>query len=474
MKRSEIFFSAIQLPVDLLMISLAALSAYYVRNIPQILALRPKLYDITLSGFMEVIFFVAPIFVLIFALEGLYQMRTTRRFWQEAYRVFKATSLVLVIVIVVIFLKREWFSSRFIILAGWGFTVLYITLGRYLIARVQRYHLLKKGTGVHRVLLIGTNGKMQAMNQYLTANRELGYKIVAQVSGVSLHEIKAIRAERGIDEVIVCDPTLTDDEHEKLLDYCQINNIGYRFIPTTLQASRISMQVGILNGEPIIEYQHTPLDGWGKVMKRAFDLFAGSILTLIALPIMGIIALLIRIEDGTGPIIYKNERVGQDGKKFYVYKFRYMLWKHCIAKENPHLEEALAFEKQLIAERNTREGGVLYKIKDDPRKMKVGAFIERYSLDELPQFFNVLRGEMSLVGPRPHQQREVDKYSEYHRRLLTIKPGITGMAQVSGRSDLPFEDEYRLDVYYIENWSLWLDIILCLKTFTALIRRRKN
>lgn len=474
MKRSEIFFSAIQLPVDLLMISLAALSAYYVRNIPQILALRPKLYDITLSGFMEVIFFVAPIFVLIFALEGLYQMRTTRRFWQEAYRVFKATSLVLVIVIVVIFLKREWFSSRFIILAGWGFTVLYITLGRYLIARVQRYHLLKKGTGVHRVLLIGTNGKMQAMNQYLTANRELGYKIVAQVSGVSLHEIKAIRTERGIDEVIVCDPTLTDDEHEKLLDYCQINNIGYRFIPTTLQASRISMQVGILNGEPIIEYQHTPLDGWGKVMKRAFDLFAGSILTLIALPIMGIIALLIRIEDGTGPIIYKNERVGQDGKKFYVYKFRYMLWKHCIAKENPHLEEALAFEKQLIAERNTREGGVLYKIKDDPRKMKVGAFIERYSLDELPQFFNVLRGEMSLVGPRPHQQREVDKYSEYHRRLLTIKPGITGMAQVSGRSDLPFEDEYRLDVYYIENWSLWLDILLCLKTFTALIRRRKN
>lgn len=456
------------------MISLAALSAYYVRNIPQILALRPKLYDITLSGFMEVIFFVAPIFVLIFALEGLYQMRTTRRFWQEAYRVFKATSLVLVIVIVVIFLKREWFSSRFIILAGWGFTVLYITLGRYLIARVQRYHLLKKGTGVHRVLLIGTNGKMQAMNRYLTSNRELGYKIVAQVSGVSLHEIKAIRAERGIDEVIVCDPTLTDDEHEKLLDFCQINNIGYRFIPTTLQASRISMQVGILNGEPIIEYQHTPLDGWGKVMKRAFDLFAGSILTLIALPIMGIIALLIRIEDGTGPIIYRNERVGQDGKKFYVYKFRYMLWKHCIAKENPHLEEALAFEKQLIAERNTREGGVLYKIKDDPRKMKVGAFIERYSLDELPQFFNVLRGEMSLVGPRPHQQREVDKYSEYHRRLLTIKPGITGMAQVSGRSDLPFEDEYRLDVYYIENWSLWLDIILCLKTFTALIRRRKN
>ena len=301
MKRSEIFFSAMQLPIDIVMITLAALSAYYVRNIPQILALRPKLYDITLSSFMEVVFFVAPIFVLIFALEGLYQMRTTRRFWQEAYRVFQATSLVLVIVIVAIFLKREWFSSRFIILAGWGFTVLYVIVGRYLIARIQRYYLLKKGAGVHRVLLIGTNGKMQAMKRYLTSHRELGYKIVAQVSGVSLHQIKEIRKEKGLDEVIVCDSTLTDDEHEKLLDYCQINNVSYRFIPTTLQTARVSMQIGILNGEPIIEYQHTPLDGWGKVMKRVFDLVAGSLLTLLALPIMGIIALLIRLEDGDGP-----------------------------------------------------------------------------------------------------------------------------------------------------------------------------
>ncbi|MBP7061167.1 MAG: sugar transferase [Candidatus Moranbacteria bacterium] len=473
MKRSEIFFSAIQVPVDLLMIALAALSAYAVRNVPQILALRPRLYDISLQSFMEAVLFVAPIFVLIFALEGLYQMRTTRRFWQEAYRVFQATSLVLVIVIVAIFLKREWFSSRFIILAGWGFTVIFVVFGRYLVSRIQRFYLLKKGTGVHRVLLVGTNGKMQDIKRYLTSHRELGYEIVDQVSGISLHQIKEIRAQKGIDEVIVCDPALTDDEHEKLLDYCQINNISYRFIPTTLQASRVSMQVSILNGEPIIEYQHTPLDGWGKVMKRIFDLVGGSMLTLLSLPVMGVIALLIRLEDGSGPIIYRNERVGENGEKFYVYKFRYMQWKWCINKENPHFDEALAYERKLIETRSTRRGP-LYKIKDDPRKTKIGSFIEKYSLDELPQFFNVLKGEMSLVGPRPHQQREVDKYNEYHRRLLTMKPGITGMAQVSGRSDLPFEDEYRLDVYYIENWSLWLDVILCLKTFKALIRRRKN
>ena len=208
-------------------------------------------------------------------------------------------------------------------------------------------------------------------------------------------------------------------------------------------------------------------------MKRIFDLVVGSILTLIAAPLMGIIALLIRLEDSAGPIVYRNERVGQDGKTFFVYKFRYMQWRWCTDTDNPDFEAARQYEQELIATKSVRRGP-LYKIKDDPRKTKTGAFIEHYSLDELPQFFNVLRGDMSLVGPRPHQQREVDKYNEYHRRLLTIKPGITGMAQVSGRSDLPFEDEYRLDVYYIENWSLWLDIVLCLKTFAALVRRRKN
>ncbi len=229
----------------------------------------------------------------------------------------------------------------------------------------------------------------------------------------------------------------------------------------------------IFNGEPIIEFQHTPLDGWGKVLKRGFDIVAGFVLTLFLSPIMLLIAILIKIEDPDGPIIYTNERVGENGERIPVFKFRYMQWKWCINKDNPNFEQALEYEKQLIAERSVR-GGPLYKIKDDPRKTRIGAIIERYSLDELPQFFNVLRGEMSLVGPRPHQKREVEKYSEYHRRLLTIKPGITGMAQVAGRSDLDFEDEYRLDVFYIENWSLWLDIILCFKTAGALIRRRKN
>ncbi len=431
-----------------------------------------RVFNISFQNYLEFTLFVAPFFLLIMAFEGLYTMRATRTFTKEAYGVARAVSLGLVVLVIAVFLNREWFSSRFVILVGWALTVAYIVVARYAIQRVQKWYLVNKGIGMHRVLLIGTNQKMYTLRKLLMNNKKLGYRVVDEIDTASVTRVKEIRAEKGVDEIIVGDPTLTDDEQEKLFDYCQINNITYKYFPTTLQAQRFSMK--IWNGEPIIEFQHTPLDGWGRVLKRTYDIIAGFGLTVLFSPIMLVVAILIKLEDPDGPIIYKNERIGENGEKFFVYKFRYMQWKYCVTKDNPKIEEAMAFEKQLIAEKNVRKGGILYKIKDDPRKMKVGAFIERFSLDELPQFFNVLQGTMSLVGPRPHQEREVERYSEYHRRLLTMRPGVTGMAQVSGRSDLAFEDEYLLDVFYIENWSLWLDIIICLKTAGALVRRRKN
>lgn len=472
MKRSEIYFSTIQVPVDFLMIVLASLSAYYLRSLPMFEGYVSRVFNISLHDYLIFTLTVAPFFLIIIAFEGLYTMRATRSFSKEIYSVVRAVTFGLIILVLAVFLNREWFSSRFVILVSWALAVVYIVVARYLIQRTQKWFLINKNVGIHRVLLIGTNQKMYALRKMLTQNKGLGYRVVDQIETASVVQVKEIRAEKGVDEIIVGDPSLTDDEQEKLFDYCQINNITYKYFPTTLQTPRFSMK--IFNGEPIIEFQHTPLDGWGRVIKRVYDIIAGFGLTVLFSPIMLVVAIMIKLEDPDGPIIYKNERIGENGQKFFVYKFRYMQWKYCVTHDNPQMAEAIAFEKKLIEERNTRKGGVLYKIKDDPRKMKVGAFIERFSLDELPQFFNVLQGTMSLVGPRPHQEREVEKYSEYHRRLLTMRPGVTGMAQVSGRSDLAFEDEYLLDVFYIENWSLWLDVVICLKTAKALIRRRKN
>lgn len=470
MKRSELFFSAIQVPVDFFMIVLAAFTAFYIRNIPELFVGRPKLYNYPLEAYLKIVLVVAPIFILIYALEGLYNIKVTRKFWKETLKIFNATSIGLVIIIVAIFLKREWFSSRFIILAAWGLAVFYVVFARYLIQLIQKWLLRNKGIGVHRVLLIGRNGKMDAVFKIIKRDKNLGYKVVDKIDNAHLKEIKIIKQEKGIDEIILCEPSITDDEQEKLVDYCAIHNIKYKYIPTTLQTSQF--EIGVLSGEPLIEVKNTPLDGWGRILKRVYDIIFSTLAIIITSPITLLTAIAIKL-DSDGPVIYKNERIGNDGEKFFVYKFRYFKNEFCISKDNPNLEKAFAYEKELIATQSVRKGP-LYKIKDDPRKTTVGRFIERYSIDELPQFFNVLFGTMSMVGPRPHQKREVEKYMEYHRRLLTIKPGVTGMAQVSGRSDLDFEDEYKLDLYYIENWSLWLDIQICIKTVGVLFRRRRN
>ncbi len=470
MKRSELFFSAIQVPVDFAMIVLATISAFAIRDIPQILALKPKLYAFPFESYIKIVLIVVPFFILIYAIGGLYDIRVTRKFWRESARVFAATSITLVIIIVAIFLKREWFSSRFIILAGWGLTVIYVSVARYLLQSIQKWLLIRKGIGVHRVFLIGGNEKLYQIKKLLKNNLGLGYRVIGQIGYVNLKKIKEIRKQKGIDEIILGDPSIIDDQQEKLIDFCAINNITYRYIPTTLQTSRF--EIRMLDGEPLLEVRHTPLEGWGRILKRIFDITGSAALIILASPVMLAAAVAIKL-GSQGPVIYKNERIGGDGKKFYVYKFRYMKWEYSINKDNPDLEKALEYEKKLIKERSVRQGP-LYKIKNDPRKTKVGVFVERYSIDELPQLFNVIKGDMSLVGPRPHQKREVEKYHEYHRRLLTIRPGVTGMAQVSGRSDLDFENEYKMDLFYIENWSLWMDIVICLKTIGVLLRRRRN
>ncbi|QQS61507.1 MAG: sugar transferase [Candidatus Moraniibacteriota bacterium] len=471
MKRSELFFSGIQVPIDFLAIALAATTAYWIRNIPEVIIFNNRLYEFSYGDYINVVLLIIPFLLGIFAFEGLYSIRITRSFISEIGRVFRALSIGLVIVIVMIFLQNEWFASRFIILATWILATFYVVIFRFILLFIQRQLLLRRGIGVHRVLLINGSEKTKFFSRVLGSIPKLGYRVVDIVEGINLRQIKDVRKKMGIDEIILCDPSVPDDLQEKLIDYCSIHNIGYLYVPTSIQASKIRLRT--FEGEPVFEVTHTPLDGWGKILKRIFDIVASSLLILLSFPIMMIIAILIKLEDPDGPIVFKNDRVGADGKIFRLFKFRYMKWRYSTSVENPHYEEALAYEKELIKKRNTRKGPI-YKIKDDPRKTRIGKIIERLSLDELPQFFNVWLGSMSLVGPRPHQNREVEKYREYHRRLLTIKPGITGMAQVSGRSDLDFEDEFRLDLFYIENWSLSLDILLCLRTIKVLATRRKN
>lgn len=473
MKKSELLFSIAQVIMDFFLIIFGALVAYKLRDTTQVQSLINKegLYNVSLEQYIQLTILVAAIAVVVYAFEGLYNIRSTRRFWQESYAVFKGSTIVVVLVMIGFFLQREWFSSRFIIVAAWGLVFFFVSFGRVFLHSLQKYFLIYKGIGVHRVLLVGSSEKMKYICRVIRSQRHLGYDVVDHVEYINLTQIKKIHHTKGIDEVIVHESSLPDDLLIKLHDFCEINNITYKYMPSSLQTTRFEMSM--FAGEPLIEHLHTPLDGWGKITKRIMDIVLSSVFIILTSPIMLVAAILVKLEDVNAPIVFKNARIGANGKEFFVYKFRYMQWKWCTTKKNPKWEQAMAYEKELIKERSVRVGPI-YKIKDDPRKSWIGKYLERFSIDEFPQFFNVFVGDMSLVGPRPHQGREVEKYREYHRRLLTIKPGITGMAQISGRSDLNFEDEYRLDVYYIEHWSILLDLKIIAKTPFAILRSRNN
>ncbi len=256
-----------------------------------------------------------------------------------------------------------------------------------------------------------------------------------------------------------------------MLDFADDHHIILQYAANLLDTiSNKNIEINIIDNIPVIEIKRTPLDGWFKIIKRLTDLIFSILgIILLSLPML-IVAIIIKL-DSEGPVFYIQKRVGSKGI-FNMYKFRSMQLLYCVG-ENYGGKFAEKFYTDLINNPNKNiRSGLLPKINNDPRWTRAGKIIRMFSIDELPQLFNVLIGDMSLVGPRPHIPREVNRYTQTHKRLLAIKPGITGLSQISGRSDLDFDEEVRLDVYYIENWSLLLDLSIILKTPFVLFKRR--
>lgn len=453
------------------MIILAGISAYYLRFTALATEIRPVIFNLPFREYFQILLLIAAAWLVIFALAGLYNIKGFRGLGHEFYQVVLACSTGLMLVVVLIFVFRELFSSRFIVLAGWALAIAYISLARIIIRLIQRI-LLAHGIGVHKIVLIGNSKTADILIHEFSSRKNLGYEIVKHLDDFSLEsegEIGEYLKANQIDEIVQSDPNLSKAEMLRLFDFADVNHITFKYVADLLGAKVLKTEVAEIAGLPIVLVRETPLDGWGKIIKRLFDIVLASFLLIILSPLLIIIALVIKL-DSRGPVIYKNERVLKNGT-FKLFKFRSMIYQHCVGEEYGR-DEALEFEKKLIEERNTKAGPV-YKIGDDPRLTGVGKFIRRWSLDELPQLFNVLIGQMSLVGPRPHQPREVAKYERHHKKVLTVKPGLTGLAQISGRSDLSFEDEVKLDSYYIENWSLNLDLSILFRTPLAVFRKRQ-
>lgn len=467
MKKSELIFNVLLVPVDILMIFLAGFLAYQSRFSAQIANLKPVLFELDFSSFMEIVMMVTPIFIVFLGIFGLYSLSSVRRFWWEILKIMGAVSAAFMFIIVLIFFMQETFPSRFIFIAMWLLAIIMISLGRVVVRYIQGFLVRKYNFGFHRLVLVGGNGTVKSIQNEIKSNRVLGYKIVRKLRDVDLVLLERIYKDPGIDEIILCSSDMDKEKVQNLLDFCQERNVGFRFVPDMFQSQAALFEMETISDVTLIEVKRTPLDGWGKVFKRVADIIFSLLGLVILSPFFLLIALVIKL-DTAGPVFVKLERVGKY-RNFKLYKFRSMVKNAHEMKYNP--DGTLKAEFQ---EMNERGEGPLFKLKNDPRITRTGRILRKTRIDEFPQLINVFKGEMSLVGPRPHEPEEVAKYAKHHRKLFAIKPGITGMAQVSGSSDLDFEREVKLDVYYIENWTLLLDAIILIKTFLIFLKGDKS
>jgi exopolysaccharide biosynthesis polyprenyl glycosylphosphotransferase len=468
MKKSELFFTAALVPLDFLLVFLAGMTAYNLR-FGWLIALRPAIFELPLRGYIVLALGLSVIYVLTYALAGLYSVSGARRLRFEMAKIFVASAAGMALAIVIIFFRGELFSSRFIVLAAWLFALLYTAIGRVLVRLLQRY-AVHWGIGIRRVAVIGGQYRItESLISEFNEHKVMGYEVAARFDRFD-DEVRKRMDETSkagrLDEIIVTGQEISRETLADILAFAQSRHLDFKY-SADLLATRVSnLEIGAISGVPIVEVKGTRLDGWGRILKRIFDFLGAIVLIALTSPIMIATAIAIKL-DSPGPILFTKlpngetaKRIGEHGRPFVFLKFRSM-------KNDSHDQRY-----KELADKNERADGPLVKIKDDPRITRVGKFIRKYSIDELPQLFLVLIGTMSLVGPRPHLPEEVAKYTDRQRRVMAIKPGITGMAQVSGRANLTFDDEVRLDTYYIENWTLWLDVSILLKTPLAVFLKR--
>ena len=474
MKRSELWFNLISIPIAILMLATAGIVSFYLR-LHTVTYVGPILFDLQLHEFLIVLAKVIPILLIVFALLGLYNLRGTRRLTWEFNRIFAGTSLAMLFAVILFFFDQSIFPSRFIILTAWGLGMIAVLFGRILLKKVQEA-FFRKGYGLHKLVVINGSGSEAGVIEKFLQNQSHGYQVVAEIANNdgTVGRLEQLSATVTIDEVMQANTQANSEQNLQILEFVRRKGLHFSFVPNLFEVQRNSIELDSLKGIPVIKLKNTPLEGWGKVIKRLLDIVISVICLILSAPLILVIYIAIRVTS-SGPAIYKHTRSGHK-KEFTFYKFRSM-YTHLSTGEQYGSKEADEMLNSLIAQSGDGDrNGPLYKIKDDPRVTGVGRFLRRTKLDEIPQFWNVLIGNMSMIGPRPHLPEQVEQYRQYYGRVFSIKPGIFGLTQIAqiSRPDLPFEEEIRLDTYYIENWSLGWDIKIIIKSFYMLIFGSKS
>ncbi|HSE30316.1 MAG TPA: sugar transferase [Pyrinomonadaceae bacterium] len=434
--------------------------------------------------------FVVLIRLLSLQYYNLYRLRGEFSFFDDTVRLFKSAAIGSLLIVAAAFLYRGGFQFRAFSYARSIFVLDFLlsfaaVVALRLLVRSLQMLARRRQLNLIPTLVVGQGPEAALCIREMRERPSLGYRVIGVVEnstgeapGQTTYEgVPVISNLSGLpdairdsaaNEVIIADPSVNSDELFEVMMRCgRRRGIEFRIAPSLFnclpQKTEID-QIGIL---PMIRLFREPLSSGARLVKRSFDLLTSTLAILLLFPVWSLIALLIKL-DSKGPVFYTQERVGMDGRLFLLYKFRTMK-----ADSDPEIHKE--YQRAFIAGRAEANLGdanqPTYKLKADPRVTRLGKWLRRTSLDEVPQLLNVLMSEMSIVGPRPPIAYEVESYALWHRKRLDMKPGVTGLWQVSGRNRLPFEEMVRLDLYYIENWSLLLDVKIILRTVFVMLGR---
>jgi len=472
--RNAKFYSLLLLIADVLALMCAFALAYVIRVQYDP---RPLLAPVYAQTYLLTFLTILPFWVLIFASLGLYSSLVYNRRLVEWAKIAIGSLIGILLVIGWEYVTGErFFPARLVaayaLVASFGVLVFERETMRLLRSLLFRY-----GRGTSRVLVIGNSTATRDIARELAETHKSGYRIVAIAGpksvipeGLSVQHfpnvdtaLKHIR-ELHVTTIIQTDLYDSSDRNQRILGAAQINHINYNFIPGEAEFYSGKNTVDVFLGYPMISVSQTPLIGWGAIAKRVFDTAVSLLLIILLSPLLLLLIVLQKLLN-PGPVFYISDRLSQFSKPVRLIKFRSMSAKY--GRKDAADEFREMGREDLAAEYEANR-----KVSRDPRVTAFGNFLRVTSLDELPQIFNVLRGDLSLVGPRPILPQEV-KFSRGKAALLhSVKSGVTGLWQVSGRSELSFEERIELETFYAQNWSFWLDIKILFKTLAVVIRKQ--
>lgn len=418
--------------------------------------------DQPVSRYAAFLFLYVALIVLFCQLQDLYRTRRGRLAWEETFAVIKAVSFATLLLTAFIYLSDVKIVSRSVVGLSLLLNIIVLAAWRYAKRRIV-IHRVEHGIGTRNAVIIGAGRVGQALARQIQENKLLGYHFKGFLDGNHLHDPRTLgkiddlsriaRAE-FIDDVFITIPSERELVKRIAVEARQ-NRLNVKVIPELYDGLGWQAPLRHVGDFPVMEIHWRAIPTLGLFFKRAFDAVLSSVGLISCLPLMGLLAIWIKL-DTSGPILYRSRRVGKKGSVFSCYKLRTMV---------SNADDL----KQSLRDHNEREGP-FFKIEKDPRVTRSGKFLRKYSLDELPQLWNVLKGDMSLVGPRPHPLDDYEQYSLDHLRRLEVKPGITGLWQITARQDPSFETNMCLDLEYIEHWNIFLDLAIMCRTLGVVLK----